>query len=307
MYAESHGIARIAFGLMLVALGGCAQSAATTSAREGTTAKPPAAVGVTQAELEAAQRHPIATPEPRSLYPETQPPARPARGLPEQAPPPRPERGLPEQAPPATGEAQPPTAGDAPQSAASSEGQPARVEPAAVRVVAPQAPPEPQYEVVPVAPAPAYVWAPGYWYWYDYHYVWIPGAWMPRRAGYVYVSARWVYGADGWVFAPGGWALSGGGLVVYPVYRHDFLFYPHHHRQHALYPNYVTPRRHYSYDYGRRGDRTWVRPNSRSSGRTRVNAGSSRGSSSALRAPRSASIPSSGADRTRVRVPARRR
>ena len=94
-------------------------------------------------------------------------------------------------------------------------------------MVAPEPPPAPPPEERPPAPAPDDVWAPGYWYWYDSHYVWIDGGWIAPRPGYVYVNASWGYGADGWLFAPGGWSIGFGSPVAYPVYRHYWLYsYP---------------------------------------------------------------------------------
>src|SRR5437899_6828213 len=43
-----------------------------------------------------------------------------------------------------------------------------------------QAPPAPQVEVLPVAPGPAYVWAPGYWSWSVGGWVWVGGHYIVR-------------------------------------------------------------------------------------------------------------------------------
>jgi hypothetical protein len=98
------------------------------------------------------------------------------------------------------------------------------------QVVAPFEPPPPRPERVLTAPAPGYVWAPGYWYWYDGGYVWVAGSWLPPRPGHVYVGSRWAHTYDGWVFTSGGWS-TGGGVIVYPVYRHSRVWrhaYPSH-------------------------------------------------------------------------------
>lgn len=232
---------------------GCAEDAA---ARRRTVPERASVAQREQAALEAARNHPIARPEPRSLYPEQAPPPRETRGLPEQAPPPR--------------EPRTPTPGpssSAPESAAPSTAP----EPAEPEVVAPQSPPAPYAEQPPPAPAPSYVWAPGYWYWYDRQYVWISGAWLPPRPGYVFVSARWVATPRGWVFAPGGWALGTSNVVVVPWYRHRHL-YPHHHHHYGYHPNrsWYSPYRsrhphpdgsRFRHDAPRRvPNRTWVKP-----------------------------------------------
>src|ERR1051325_5337958 len=51
-------------------------------------------------------------------------------------------------------------------------------------VIASQAPPPPQTEVVPVAPGPDYGWTPGYWSWNGGGWIWIGGRGLVRpRAG----------------------------------------------------------------------------------------------------------------------------
>jgi WXXGXW repeat (2 copies) len=44
----------------------------------------------------------------------------------------------------------------------------------------PAAPPVPLDEVVPVAPSPMYVWAPGYWSWDGATWLWVYGSWRPH-------------------------------------------------------------------------------------------------------------------------------
>jgi hypothetical protein len=116
-----------------------------------------------------------------------------------------------------------------------------------------QAPPAPMQEAVPVAPAPNYVWAPGYWYWYGADYSWVPGRWLAPQPGYYYVGARWGYRGGRWAFAPGGWSLAMGGPVVYPTLFHTWGGWPGGYRgRHYYAPAYR------SYRYG--GPRAYVAP-----------------------------------------------
>ena len=258
-----------------------------------------------QRAIDAARRHPVAQPEPRTLYPDQSPPERPARGLPEQTPPPR-------------------TDAPAPQGQQQYAPLPPPVEPyggsAATtvdsQVITYEAPPAPRQEAIPAAPAPNYVWAPGYWYWFDNSYVWINGSWLSPRPGYVYVGARWNYGRTGWVFAPGGWALGIGGAVVYPVYRHRYLYegWPYYRRQH--YWNHQHQHRHYGhaprhYDRDRSYRGSWARED-----RHRDHNHHDRGKSRTYSRPRdpgvrgsnrSSAAPRSSGGSGRHSVPARRR
>ncbi|WP_263366999.1 YXWGXW repeat-containing protein [Edaphobacter bradus] len=52
----------------------------------------------------------------------------------------------------------------------------------------------PEYEQ-PEAPAPNYMWTPGYWYWSPYGYYWVPGAWVVAP----YSGALWTPGYWYWV------------------------------------------------------------------------------------------------------------
>jgi hypothetical protein len=66
-------------------------------------------------------------------------------------------------------------------------------------------PPPPQQEVVPVAPGPAYVWAPGYWGW-NHGWVWMGGSWMVRpHSGAVWIGPRWVRHGRHYVWVRGRW------------------------------------------------------------------------------------------------------
>ena len=68
------------------------------------------------------------------------------------------------------------------------------------------APPEPQVEVVGVAPTPGFVWYGGYWSWVGGRHVWVGGHWGPGRAGYRWVPHAWVPAGGGWRMVPGHWA-----------------------------------------------------------------------------------------------------
>ncbi len=68
-----------------------------------------------------------------------------------------------------------------------------------------QAPPPQQVEVVPVAPGPDYVWAPGYWTW-NGTWVWIGGGWVIRpHPGAVWIGGHWGRRGRGYVWIGGGW------------------------------------------------------------------------------------------------------
>jgi WXXGXW repeat (2 copies) len=72
-------------------------------------------------------------------------------------------------------------------------------------VVAYQAPPAPQYEVVGVAPTPGYFWIGGAWFWEGGRYAWHPGHWEAPRAGYRWVPHAWVRAGGAWHMRPGHW------------------------------------------------------------------------------------------------------
>ncbi|HXX65580.1 MAG TPA: hypothetical protein VEK07_00245 [Polyangiaceae bacterium] len=79
-------------------------------------------------------------------------------------------------------------------------------EPRASAQVVFEAPPVPRVEVVPRAPSPAFVWAPGYWgYRPGRGYAWQGGRWQVGRAGYGWAAPRWAAYRGGWHFAPGRW------------------------------------------------------------------------------------------------------
>lgn len=67
------------------------------------------------------------------------------------------------------------------------------------------APPPPQYEVIPVAPALGYVWLGGYWTWNLGRHVWIGGRWALPPGGHHWSPHRWERGPRGWREHPGQW------------------------------------------------------------------------------------------------------
>lgn len=77
---------------------------------------------------------------------------------------------------------------------------------AQVGVVVGVAPPAPVVEPVPAAPAPGYVWQPGYWAWNGAQYVWVPGQYVAAPyVGAVWMPGWWVGRGDGWVWVEGHW------------------------------------------------------------------------------------------------------
>jgi hypothetical protein len=157
------------------------------------------------AAVAAAKRHPIARPEPRSLYPEEAPP--------------------PLDVEQQTTMSAPPVEGPSDESAAP--------------VIAPSAPPS-DYVDAPASPAPTddSVWAPGYWSWSGTNYYWVAGDWLAPRPGFFYLGARWYDRGYGWQLRPGGWAQRGSGIVSYPVYRS-----PSHVYQPQPWPDYYRSNR----------------------------------------------------------------
>lgn len=93
------------------------------------------------------------------------------------------------------------------------------VEPSGEALTTTQAPPAPQMEEPPPAPAQNLTWTPGYWYWEGDNWEWVAGMWVePPRPGLVYVSPRWVPRGPSWYFSWGGWAVRGSVRVTVPVY-----------------------------------------------------------------------------------------
>jgi hypothetical protein len=79
------------------------------------------------------------------------------------------------------------------------------VPPPQQQTVVVQQPPPVRMEVIPVAPAPNYVWVNGYWGWHG-RWIWIPGRWAyPPRPHAVWVGGAWVHGHHGWSWHAGHW------------------------------------------------------------------------------------------------------
>lgn len=73
-------------------------------------------------------------------------------------------------------------------------------------VVATQAPPPPQTDVVVASPGPGYVWVNGDWTWNGVTWVWIGGRWvLPPYAHAVWIGPRWERGPRRWHRVPGHW------------------------------------------------------------------------------------------------------
>ena len=80
-------------------------------------------------------------------------------------------------------------------------------------------PPAPPVVVAPapMAPAPGYVWAPGYYAWNGYQYIWVTGRWIEPRPGFVWVPDRWEHRGPYWHRVDGHW-------------RHEHYAHGYHHR-----------------------------------------------------------------------------
>src|ERR1700759_1373158 len=71
-----------------------------------------------------------------------------------------------------------------------------------------QAGPPPPVSEHPEAPAPNYIWPPGYWYWGPAGYYWIPGAWCaPPYYGALWTPGYWGWYHNRWGFYRGYWGL----------------------------------------------------------------------------------------------------
>ncbi|MBV9828248.1 MAG: YXWGXW repeat-containing protein [Alphaproteobacteria bacterium] len=76
-------------------------------------------------------------------------------------------------------------------------------------VLAPTAPPAPQIETAPPAPAPTAVWQEGHWSWNPERqlYVWMHGHYAePPRVHAAWLPGRFVERPGGWVWEEGHWA-----------------------------------------------------------------------------------------------------
>ena len=67
------------------------------------------------------------------------------------------------------------------------------------------APPPPQYEVVPAAPAIGYVWIAGHWGWHMGRHTWIGGRWAMPPRGYGSAPGYWGRHGHGWRWRGGHW------------------------------------------------------------------------------------------------------
>lgn len=67
------------------------------------------------------------------------------------------------------------------------------------------APPPPQVEYVPAAPAPGWLWIGGYWNWRVNRHVWVDGHWEAPRPGYRWQPHEWRRDGNGWRERRGGW------------------------------------------------------------------------------------------------------
>lgn len=80
------------------------------------------------------------------------------------------------------------------------------------------APPQPQYEAVPVL-APDRVWAPGYWAWNGDRHVWMRGHSIIKRDGYRWAPDRWEQKGGSYYRQPGSWVRE---VQYVPVQQQKF-------------------------------------------------------------------------------------
>lgn len=66
-------------------------------------------------------------------------------------------------------------------------------------------PPTAPNVVMAPAPAPGYVWAPGYYGWNGYQYIWVSGRWLAPQPGFVWVADRWERRGPYWQRVQGHW------------------------------------------------------------------------------------------------------
>jgi WXXGXW repeat (2 copies) len=79
-------------------------------------------------------------------------------------------------------------------------------EASAGEVVVRVAPPAARVEVVPRAPSPRHVWAPGYWGWQEHRgHVWYGGHYVVGQPGYAWEPAHWSARGGYWHFSEGHW------------------------------------------------------------------------------------------------------
>jgi hypothetical protein len=70
---------------------------------------------------------------------------------------------------------------------------------------APTPPPAARREAVSAAPAPGWVWTPGYWAWTGAAWVWAAGSWQVPPAGASWRPSRWINRGARVRLDPGGW------------------------------------------------------------------------------------------------------
>ncbi len=74
------------------------------------------------------------------------------------------------------------------------------------RLVVRVAPPAPRVEVIPRAPSPRHVWAPGYWgYRSHVGHVWYGGHYIVGQPGHAWEPAHWSERGGYWHFVGGHW------------------------------------------------------------------------------------------------------
>jgi hypothetical protein len=73
-------------------------------------------------------------------------------------------------------------------------------------IIAPEAPPAPREESIPVSPGADLTWIPGYWTYERGGYAWVPGHWeRPLAASMIWLPPRWVQTPEGYGILPGHW------------------------------------------------------------------------------------------------------
>jgi hypothetical protein len=63
----------------------------------------------------------------------------------------------------------------------------------------------PVVAVQPIAPAPGYIWAPGYWAYGPSGYYWVAGTWVLAPVGMLWTPGYWGWGGGAYVWHAGYW------------------------------------------------------------------------------------------------------